>query len=622
MAKKPLTDYENQLYSYGLGRNFFDNKPVTRKQMALATIPDNPKTLTDNIRRLQMYGGLSGANMPVKNKAFSPYVVPKNVQEATKKVADAGGFKPDLTGAKFDKDGKLIGKTPDDFVPFDTDIFDEANAEILKNLKPGEKPPTKSTMGLMGASDEALAQLGVAENEREKRANEFRKQEEKIAEAQGKPEVGGKALEEAASNASKNTPLEKLFEQSMEDYITNARGVGPEKRTKDLAEYKREFAEATGIDISGKVDKSSALMSLGLAMMQNRAGKGFNVGRLFSEFGKAGEAAMPALEKAKTQARNDAIAAGKFALEMRSADQAKSQAAKEKAMERTDYFIVPKSDNYKGLLANLAEGKGKRQSLSKYELDKLMKNPDFSNQFEALPGSVWSSVISEAMKTPEAKEYFDTTPRPMSLITEDDDPMYKIDVFYGLPNKAKRGQVVGASDPQIDSAYRALQKRFKTNQTNKEKFINLQTMSDEGAVNVFSTLLDTVDSAASAFGVNVSEGANPNEKMKAILTELQAKQASNILGEGGKNTSDFERQLVKSIVGDKTLFSNPDLIEFKIAKLYNDVVTGEENKILEGLTNLDQVSGKQISSYFGDGELTDAERKSMNADLKTLGVVK
>jgi len=416
--------------------------------------------------------------------------------------------------------------------------------------------------------------------------------------------------------------IEQAAMAGLNDYLEAVRGAGPDTKVKDLDEYKKKFAEATGIDISGKVDKSHALMSFGLALMQNKAGKNFNIGKMLGAVGEAGQAALPALEKAKTQARNDAIAAGKFALEMRSADEAKALAAREKAMERTDYFVVPKFENVKGLLASLAQGEGKRKSLSKYELDKLIKNPEFASQFEVLPGSVWSSVVSEAMKTPEAKEYFDTTPRKMSLITGDDDPMYMIDVFYGLPNQAKRGQVVSASDAQVDAAYRALQKRFKSNQTNKEKFINLQTMSDEGAVNVFSTLLDTVDSAASAFGVNVSEGANPNEKMKAILTELQAKQANNILGEGGKNTSDFERSLVKSIVGDKTLFSNPDLLEFKLAKLYNDVVMGEENKILEGLTNLDQVSGEKISSYFGDGELTEAERKSMNADLKTLGVVK
>ena len=49
--------------------------------------------------------------------------------------------------------------------------------------------------------------------------------------------------------------------------------------------------------------------------------KDFNVGRMLSEVGKAGEAAMPALEAAKKQARNDGIAAGKYALEAKSADQ-------------------------------------------------------------------------------------------------------------------------------------------------------------------------------------------------------------------------------------------------------------------------------------------------------------
>ena len=423
------------------------------------------------------------------------------------------------------------------------------------------------------------------------------------------------------STAATQEQTDAGFMAAMDDFFESARGAGPEvpeKRT--IEQYKKAFSEATGIDTSGKVDKKDALMAFGLALMQNKAGKGFNVGKMLTATGAAGQAAMPALQKARERTRLDGIAAGKYALESQSADEAKALAAREKAMERTDYFVVPKSDNVRGLLANLAKGEGKRKSLSKYELDKLMKNPEFAAQFEVLPGSVWGSVVSEAMKTPEAQEYFNTTPQPMSLITGDDDPLYTIDVFYADPNKGKRGQVQPSNLKAVDSAYRALQKRFKTNQTNKEKFIDLQKMSDEGAVNVFSTLIDVVDSAASAFGVNVSEGANPNEKMKALLTELQAKQASNILGEGGKNTSDFERQLVKSIVGDKTLLSNPDLIEFKLAKLYNDVVVGEENKILEGLTNLDAVSGKQISGYFGDGDLTEKERKSMNADLKAMGV--
>tara|TARA_R100001377_G_scaffold13207_1_gene6637 strand:- start:190 stop:1926 length:1737 start_codon:yes stop_codon:yes gene_type:complete len=457
----------------------------------------------------------------------------------------------------------------------------------------------------------------AAKEKKRGEAEAFRKTEKQLVDDQG----GLNSMSVADSTAITKDNIEQASIAAMNDYIEAARGAGPEvSPVKDIKDYKEKFAEATGIDISGEVDKSHALMTFGLALMQNKAGKGFNVGKMLTATGAAGEKAMPALQKARERTRLDGIAAGKYALESQSADEAKALAAREKAMERTDYFVVPKSENVKGLLANLAQGEGKRKSLSKYELDKLMKNPEFASQFEVLPGSVWSSVVSEAMKTPEAKEYFNTTPQPMSLITGDDDPLYTIDVFYADPNQGKRGQVQPSNLKAVDSAYRALQKRFKSNQTNKEKFINLQTLSDEGAVNVFSTLIDVVDSAASAFGVNVSEGANPNEKMKALLTELQAKQASNILGEGGKNTSDFERQLVKAIVGDKTLFSNPDLIEFKLAKLYNDVVVGEENKILEGLTNLDAVSGKKISDYFGDGQLSEGERKSMNADLKAMGV--
>lgn len=60
-----------------------------------------------------------------------------------------------------------------------------------------------------------------------------------------------------------------------------------------------------------------ALTALGLALMQNKAGKGFNVGNILSEVGKAGEKALPALEKAKSEARAGQLAAGQYALGQR-----------------------------------------------------------------------------------------------------------------------------------------------------------------------------------------------------------------------------------------------------------------------------------------------------------------
>ena len=56
------------------------------------------------------------------------------------------------------------------------------------------------------------------------------------------------------------------------------------------------------------------------------------------------------------------------------------------------------------------------ESLNLSELDALRKNENFSKQFDILPGSMWSSVVAEVMKTPEAKETHDTkTPRKIEL---------------------------------------------------------------------------------------------------------------------------------------------------------------------------------------------------------------
>ena len=424
-------------------------------------------------------------------------------------------------------------------------------------------------------------------------------------------------MDALAGNVSQEN-IDQAFMAGLDDYIGAARGAGPKApKVRSLEEYKKLFTEATGVDVSGKVDKKSAMMSFGLALMQNKAGKDFNVSKMLTSVGVAGEKALPALEKAKLQARNDAIAGGKFALESKSDDETKNAAAREKAMNRSDYFVIPKTDNVRGLLATLAEGSGKRKSLSKYELDKLMKDPEFSSKFEVLPGSLWGSVVSEAMKTKEASEYFLTAkPRDIEIMSGDDG--FSISVFDANPNLAKAGTVQPASNKEVDRGYRTLQSKFDVNQKNKDKFISLQSDIDGGAVNVFSSIGDQVQGLASALGIK-TKGLNADARMKAVLKEMQAASAKGILGEI-KGTSDFERQMVREIVGDKTFFQNPNELAFKIANIYEKVVVTEEKKILGGLMTLDSMSGGSVSNYFGDGELSEEERKSMNADLKAMGV--
>ena len=143
-------------------------------------------------------------------------------------------------------------------------------------------------------------------------------------------------------------PAEQLFAQAMTDYISKARegAEGQLPKVGDIEAYKKKFAEATGVDISGKPDTSQALMAMGLSMMQNRAGKGFNVGKMLSAVGEAGEKAMPELSRARQEAKAAKVAAGKYALGKieKGESAAAAIAAEDKAFQRERHLKLLQMD--------------------------------------------------------------------------------------------------------------------------------------------------------------------------------------------------------------------------------------------------------------------------------------
>ena len=181
-------------------------------------------------------------------------------------------------------------------MPDDSDIFssvlDEYAASIAPQLISG---PKKDELTL---------------------SSEIKKQDEKLKESEKNVITEDEML--AASGAldatysddvepktPKDNEIKDLFMSGVGEYMkVLGKEVPPEiNREKKIEKYKKEFSEATGIDISGKPDTSAALMSLGLALMQNRAGSGFNVGRILSEVGKAGEKALPMFQKLIEEAK-------------------------------------------------------------------------------------------------------------------------------------------------------------------------------------------------------------------------------------------------------------------------------------------------------------------------------
>jgi len=106
-------------------------------------------------------------------------------------------------------------------------------------------------------------------------------------------------------------------------------------KPKTIEDYKLDFQKATGIDVSGEPDNKMALMSLGLSLMQNKAGKGFDLSKILGSVGEAGQAAMPAFERARQEAKQGQLAAGKFALQQTKADK---DAIKSANTERAKYL--------------------------------------------------------------------------------------------------------------------------------------------------------------------------------------------------------------------------------------------------------------------------------------------
>jgi hypothetical protein len=414
-------------------------------------------------------------------------------------------------------------------------------------------------------------------------------------------------------------PAEQLFSQAMSEYISQARTGAEDDLPKigDIEDYKKKFAEATGVDISGKPDTSQALMAMGLSMMQNRAGKGFNVGKMLSAVGEAGEKALPALTAAKAEARANQVAAGKYALDMESKDETKREAARKEMSALGDYFILPKGDGVAGSVSSILDNKGSYETISKGELQQLMKNPDFASKYDVLPGSMYKEIIAEAMKTPEAEENWLTkTPRSRQLMAGIDDPIFNIEVFVGKPGGKKEGQAMVADKGQVQNAYRALAAMDRDNERLKEKFLNAGYLTRSGAVNVGSALVGSADSFLSSFGINFREGATPQEKLDYILNDLKAGNASRILGESGKTISDGDRLLVESVVGNRTLFSNKDELEMKLNQLFTSIYTTANNQVLDGLANLDAISGQNVAGYLtAEKPLTEEEQKELGVLL-------
>lgn len=384
------------------------------------------------------------------------------------------------------------------------------------------------------------------------------------------------------------------------DYLSQVRGDQKEVGPTSFDDYIKEFGDATGLDISGDPDNKQALMSFGLALMQNRAGKGFDVSKILTSVGEAGEAAMPDFRKAVSEAKSIRARAGSYALSNAKSDKAK-------AMNRGSYVIIPKKG---GLASSILKNNGEFTRLNSYELNNLIGNEKFDNEYEIIDSSVYTDMTKSLITAQNKgkKKIFLEKPRSIPLFSGS---KTTFDVFYANPNNptGTKSQVIS---PEL--AVNAIQTMEKSLTRRVDKFRDIAKLINESPdIDAASQVGSFGKQLAISFGIKIGDGqTTPLKQLNALLIELKARNAAEILGESGKTISDNDRNLVDSIVGSiNPLKGDADikLLKAKLGRLFKQITSSKNDEIEESYSNLskfginvDRKNASTVGSLMVRGE--------------------
>jgi hypothetical protein len=322
----------------------------------------------------------------------------------------------------------------------------------------------------------------------------------------------------------KTQAQQTLFKEAMDD-INKIYGEDPatDKTRKTLEDYKADFAKATGIDVSGEPDNKLALMSLGLSLMQNRAGKDFNLSNIIGAAGEAGQKALPLFEKARQEARAGQIAAGKFALQETKADR----------------------------VAALATAKEKRKALA--ALGKEFRDQKFKTQIEYLKHQNNMAIkIAEAnLKPIDAKGKVTTQ-------TLEGNNFLKVDTAFVT---GSRNRVFLAPVQQAEKHANQYVNILEAKGSIRKVQDLLVELGKKDAPTALTLLKDKAISILKPLGIGdtdysqgieqiIKEGTTPQQKIEAIQARLISQYKKFLTKETGNGVSEGDIERLKQLIGE------------------------------------------------------------------------
>jgi len=404
----------------------------------------------------------------------------------------------------------------------------------------------------------------------------------------GQQNIGLSDDEEAAMAGADaaGDATEDVIRTSVQDYLDI---IGKKTKATTTEEYIQEFADATGLDVSGKPDKSTALMTFGLALMQNKAGKGFDVGKMLGSVGEAGEKALPAFEKAKSEARALRAKAGEYAL-------GRTREDEKLARQRGGYYIVPKSKGLAGRIKAFTED-SKRADLNAFELEALYGSEGFRKNFDVIPASEYNDVYKELTKKPEYGDMYASSYESISLFNDAPDDLQigvqRVNANYKGPNAPTRGYF----NPGEYDVYAGRLNSMKSGlDKTAAKLAEAYSIVNADETTTMDQIGDAAVGLGRALGIKIGEGASPTAKVIRILNVISAERAPEILGEAGKTISDADRARVQDIVGRLEKFSDPETLKLALNDMYDTIVVGGYNDVNQGFSTLNMYANRTPAS--------------------------
>jgi len=365
---------------------------------------------------------------------------------------------------------------------------------------------------------------------------------------------------------------------------------------------------------------------MGLSMMQNRAGKGFNVGRMLSAVGEAGEKALPALTAAKAEARNNVIAAGKYALTAQNADEKTRKAAEKDLMNRKQYWIYKKGGEEGEFLRDkngiMPFDEGSFQYLNQSEMNKLINDPKFNEQFSFIDGNRRFEIL-KARAEAEGIDYGEQWNKELKQVSlvggkpDDLPPALQVAGYAEASNyKGKSTTKYKLQEDKQGVVGRFVDFQNEVNK-NSDKLENLINNLQEG-ISIPAQLIDKVKQLGISLGIDVDTSST--YKAKKALKNIAIDEVLRILKESGRTISEGERERVEQRVGQVKLNlegSDLNAVLGQVEYVYDMVVTGAQRDLDTAISSFEKNFGETISNKSTSGPKDQAELDEFNERYKT-----